>query len=262
MSKETLLKFPNSVLGACFNNHIKLPKRKGNIFIDRDPKIFSLMCYYISSLTLPNFSNLIEEQDFYDELLFWKIPIKQSETQFKFNNNWCSSYLILDKTNTKLEKNCKEHGIVFLEPTMNIFNSYLEFKIEVLLASKSKNHLYIGLVDESKYKKSYLQSNFWKDCPCSFYWDAWNGILIKTDEKGNQILTKSGYGCDFGEKIIKYGIKYNQINRTLSFYRNDVDLGIACHNVQPNLTPAIDIWFEHGKISILQNKEPNIKVYL
>ncbi len=76
MSKETLLKFPNSVLGACFNNYIKLPKRKGNIFLEREPKIFSLMCYYLSNLSLPNFSNLIEEKDFYDELIFWKIPKK------------------------------------------------------------------------------------------------------------------------------------------------------------------------------------------
>ena len=55
ISYKTLIKYPNSVLGALFNNHIKIPKRKGNIFIDRDPKIFSLMCYYLSNLSLPNF---------------------------------------------------------------------------------------------------------------------------------------------------------------------------------------------------------------
>ena len=262
ISQKLLLKFPNSVLGTIFNNHIKLPKRKGNIFIDRDPKIFSLMYYYLSNLTLPNFSNLTEEKDFFEELSFWKIPIKQSKTQFKFDNKWCSPYLIIEKSQTIIKKNSSEHGIVFLKPKMNIFNSYVEFKIDLSIPCKNKNHLYIGLVDETKYKKSYLESTLWKDSPCSFYWDAWSGKLIKIDENGNQISCINGYGCEFNENEIKYAIEYNQINRTVSFYRNDVNLGIAFHNVQPNLTPSIDIWFECGKIQITNSKEANVKIYL
>ena len=145
---------------------------------------------------------------------------------------------------------------------MNIFNSYVEFKIDLSIPCKNKNHLYIGLVDETKYKKSYLESTLWKDSPCSFYWDAWSGKLIKIDENGNQISCINGYGCEFNENEIKYAIEYNQINRTVSFYRNDVNLGIAFHNVQPNLTPSIDIWFVNGKITIGKEKEPNVRIYL
>ncbi len=220
------------------------------------------MYYYLSNLTLPNFSNLTEEKDFFEELSFWKIPIKQSKTQFKFDNKWCSPYLTIEKSQTIIKKNSSEHGIVFLKPKMNIFNSYVEFKIDLSIPCKNKNHLYIGLVDETKYKKSYLESTLWKDSPCSFYWDAWSGKLIKIDENGNQILCKNGYGCEFNENEIKYAIEYNQINRTVSFYRNDVNLGIAFHNVQPNLTPSIDIWFECGKIQITNSKEANVKIYL
>ena len=262
ISKALLLKYPNSVLGAIFNNHIKLPKRNGNIFIDRDPKIFSLMLFYLQNLSLPNFANEIEEKDFFDEISFWKIPIKQSKTQFKFNFKWCSPNLIIDKTQTIIKKNSTEHGIVFLKPKMNIFNSYIEFKIDISIPYKNKNHLYIGLVDETKYKKSYLQSTFWKDCPCSFYWDAWNGKLIKIDENGNQTFSKKNYGCDFEGNDIKYGILYNHFDRTVSFFRNDVNLGVAFHHVQPNLTPSIDIWFVNGKITIGKEKEPNVRIYL
>ena len=262
ISYKTLIKFPNSVLGALFNNHIKIPKRKGNIFIDRDPKIFSLMCYYLSNLSLPNFNNIIEEINFFEELSFWKIPIKQNQIQFKFDNKWCSPYLKIDKSQTIIRKNSSEHGIVFMKPKMNVFNSFVEFKIDISIPSKNKNHLYIGLVDETKYKKNYLQSTFWKDSPCSYYWDTCSKKLIKIDEFGKQMLNKNGYGCEFEGNENKYAIEYNQKNRTVSFYRNNVNLGVAFHNVQPNLTPSIDVWFESGKISITKAKEPNVQIYL
>ena len=262
LSYKTLIKYPNSVLGALFNNHVKIPKRKGNIFIDRDPKTFSLMYYYLTNLSLPNFKNLSEENDFFEELSFWKIPIKQSKIQFKFDNKWCSPYLKIVKSQTSIIKNSSEHGIVFMKPKMNIFNSFVEFKIDVSIPCKNKNHLYIGLVDETKYRKNFLESTFWKDSPCSYYWDTCSKKLIKIDEFGKQMLNKNGYGCEFEGNENKFAIEYNQKNRTVSFYRNNVNLGVAFHNVQPNLTPSIDVWFESGKISITKAKEPNVQIYL
>lgn len=70
---------------------------------------------------------------------------------------------------------------------------------------RGKSHLFIGLVDRSKYKYdnlgkityiTALVSTFWKDSPSSYYWDVWNTKLIKTDENGIQVGSVSGYGCN------------------------------------------------------------------
>ena len=73
------------------------------------------------------------------------------------------------------------------------------------MPARGKSHLFIGLVDKSKYKPEYLSnlnhhlfyivSTFWKDSPSSYYWDVWNYKLIKTDENGVQTGTSGGYGC-------------------------------------------------------------------
>jgi hypothetical protein len=49
---------------------------------------------------------------------------------------------------------------------------------------KGKSHLFIGVVDKSKYRPEYLVSTFWRDAPNSMYWDVWSTKLIKTDERG------------------------------------------------------------------------------
>jgi len=70
------------------------------------------------------------------------------------------------------------------------------------IPSRGKNHLFVGLVDKSKYKYEHLSkfrltlvSTFWKDSPSSYYWDVWNSKIIKTDENGIQISGIGGYGC-------------------------------------------------------------------
>ena len=70
---------------------------------------------------------------------------------------------------------------------------------------RGKSHLFIGLVDKTKYKYENLVSTFWKDSPSSFYWDVWNTKLIKTDENGIQVGSVSGYGCQCeGNRNITY----------------------------------------------------------
>ena len=86
--------------------------------------------------------------------------------------------------------------------------------------------------------------------------------MIKTDETGAQVLTKNGYGCDYEEYENKLAIEYNQEKRTVNFYKNDINLGTAFHNVPPNLTPALDVWFENGIIKIIDTPGPEEKIYL
>lgn len=211
---------------------------------------------------MPIFTSDIEEKNFFQELSFWKIPLIKNPVQFKFDKNWCAETLIIDNNGTSLKKKNPQHGIVFIKPGLNAFASYIEFRVLVDVPCKTKSHLFIGLVDESKYKKSFLMSTFWKESPSAFYWDVWNTQLIKTDDIGTQVLTKNGYGCENEDYETKLAIEYNQEKRTVNFYKNDINLGTAFHNVPPNLTPALDIWFESGMVKITKSSEPEEKIYL
>ena len=253
------------VLYNCFNGKIKLPKKNGKIFIDRDSKSFSNMLHFLRNSCLPNFNDEIEERNFFDELKFWKIPIKiiQKKSNFVFNHSLCGYIFAIDKSKKIITKKNSSHGIAILNPSMNIFNSYFEFKVNINSnASKNYSHLLIGLVDSNKFTKNIYM--FFKNSPSIFYWDIYKGELYKNDENGKKIATKNNYGCKYMnfESEIKFGILYNQENRTVSFYKNNINFGIAFHNVPPNLNPTLEICFENGKIQILDAVEPEDKIYL
>jgi hypothetical protein len=144
---------------------------------------------------------------------------------------------------------------------------------------RGKSHLFIGLVDKSKYKYENLGnyislkisvSTFWKDSPSSFYWDVWSTKLIKTDDNGIQTGSISGYGCqcegEFYCLCLEYettiSIKYDHKSRSVSFYKNSVYQGIAFRNVPAGLTPSLDIWFESGTVEIIKNTNVQERIYL
>jgi hypothetical protein len=135
---------------------------------------------------------------------------------------------------------------------------------------RGKSHLFIGLVDKSRYKYENLVSTFWKDSPSSYYWDVWNTKLIKTDENGIQVGSVSGYGCSCEgnyyiieiEYETKIGIKYDNKSRSVSFYKNSVCQGIAFRNVPSGFHPSLDVWFESGTVEINKSSSFQEKVYL
>jgi len=94
-----------------------------------------------------------------------------------------------------VKKNGANHGIIFCSYPFDDIYNYVEFKVNIVQPSRTKSHLFIGVVDKSKYKKEFLTSTFWRDSPCSYYWDVWNTKLIKTDELGSQSGVLNGYGC-------------------------------------------------------------------
>ena len=60
----------------------------------------------------------------------------------------------------------------------------------------------------------------------------------------------------------KIGIFYEYKNKTLSFFKNGINQGIAFKNVQPGMTPSLDLWFESGNIEILKKYTPDEKIFL
>ena len=261
-TRGVLTKYPTSVLGICFIGEIKLPQRNGRYFLDRDASNFQMLLHYLRTSTFPSFTSQHDERNFFMELNYWKIPLRTNPIAFEFDKNWCAETLSIDKSAKILKKRNPQHGIVFVKPTMNAFNPYIEFKVVMNARCKIKSHLFLGLVDVSKYQKKFLTSTFWKDSPSAFYWDVWNHQLIVTDEHGTQVTTKKEYGCECEDFETKLAIRYDQEHRTVTYYKNDINLGVAFHNVQPNLTPALDVWFENGMITIMNSTGPEEKIYL
>ena len=102
---KTLTKYPNSVLAACINGKISLPKRNGHFFLDRNPNDFKLLLYFLKKSKLPKFQNFFEEKNFFKELEFWRIPIKiSSKKRLQFDLNLTPNCFNIDKTKTTLTK--------------------------------------------------------------------------------------------------------------------------------------------------------------
>ena len=268
-SKQTLTKYPQSALAKMFSGKYKLQTHNGRVFIDRDGRIFQYVLSYLRNGTLPPFEdNDSLKESFYNELDYWQIPLNDNGVQMKspfiFDNEWCAETLSIDSNslNKLINKNHIKHGIIFCSPVMDDVNSYVEFKVNITIPYKGKSLLFVGLVDKSKYKYENLLSSFWKDSPSSFYWDAWSTKLIKIDENGTQVGSLTGYGCHCDSLETTIGIKYNYNEQTIEFYKNGANLGIAFRNVPNGLTPALDIWFENGKVEILNNTQPSNNLFL
>ena len=265
-TKQTLMKYPNSNLSTFILN--KLSQSNGTsenkIVIEREPKNFLNIISYLRNDKYPNFKDDKEYQNFLDELDFWQIPLNINEINkykrniFIFDEKWCAKTIDIDKNYPyMLTKFNQQHGIVFCTPCISEENPYIEFKISFQSTCKNKNMVYVGLVDKAKYKLDNLTSTYWRDCPSSNYWDIWNMKLIKIDENGVQIGCSTGYGCQCQTDETIIGIKYDYENRTVSFYKNGVNCGIAFTNVKNNLTPSLDLWFEEGTVEIMKTNAPD-----
>ena len=182
--------------------------------------------------------------------------------EFQFDPNWCAEVLTIEHNNTSVKKQNLQHGIVFVKQALDLYSPYIEFKVNINIPWKGKSHLFIGLVDKSKYKFEHLASKYWKDSPSAYYWDVWNCQLIKTNENGVQIGSAKGYGCQCVETETYLAIMYDYKTRTVSFYKNGLCYGVAFKNVPNGLTPALDLWFESGTIQIVSNAIYQKQIYL
>lgn len=247
-----------------------------HVVIRREPTIFELLISFLRNDNLPYFKDYNQECLLIEEAIYWGIPINDKirlsklilnmglarSNIFQFDPQWCASTLklVFKHQYNVIEKHEGQHGIAFSKLKLDEVNDYIQYRVQIKIPSTTNSHLFIGLVDKSKYKAEYLSksyfiyhkaSSYWKDSPSSYYWDVWNGKLIKTNERGNQVGSMSGYGClcepEFNTSV---GIKYNFKQKTIVFYKNGINQGIAFRNVPSGLTPSIDIWFVYGSVEI------------
>ena len=60
----------------------------------------------------------------------------------------------------------------------------------------------------------------------------------------------------------KISIKYDYKSRSVIYYKNGISQGVAFKNVQPGLTPSLDIWFESGSVEIMKTHSFQEKLFL
>lgn len=127
---------------------------------------------------------------------------------------------------------------------------------------KDQSHLYIGLIDKSNIKTEDIPNFNFKTAPSIYYWDVWQLTLYKNDSEGNLENSAIGYGCQCTGFDVLLGIKYDYKQRTISFYKNSINLGIAFKNVPSGLTPIIDLGFESGTVQLTNIQKLIEKVFL
>ena len=267
-TRSTLTRCPNSALAVMFSGRHQTQLHNGRVFLDRDGEAFTAVISFLRTGKIPIFKTKIQESEFMEEVEFWQIQLEanvgenDANLPLEFDAQWCADTLALENSNTVVRKNGTHHGIVFGKIPLDNSNPYIEFKITINIPSRTKSHLFVGLVDKSKYRYEHLTSTFWKDSPSSYYWDVWNTKLIKTDEGGIQTGVMSGYGCACEDYETKLGIKYDAKNRSVSFFKNGINQGVAFRQVTSGYYPSLDIWFESGSIEILNEKAPKQKEFL
>jgi len=53
---------------------------------------------------------------------------------------------------------------------------------------------------------------------------------------------------------------YDIKTKSVSFYKNNINQGVAFTNVSSGLYPSLDLWFESGTIEIIKTQEKNISL--
>ena len=129
--------------------------------------------------------------------------------------------------------------------------------LKIIKKINKKKQIIIGLINKNTFKIENLNKNFCKDFSNCFYWDVFNKKLIKTNEFGNKIDYFFGYGCDCENDEFYLGIKFDYVQRNVSFYKNKICMGIAFSNVDSNLNPFVNLMFQEGIVEIVDENNNN-----
>ena len=260
---KDLIKYPYSKLSTYFTSLENIPKRNNHYFLDRNHETFLQILDFIKTEKIPNFTKKSGKKKFLDELSYWGINIKiEQKENLIFDKNYCPKYFILNKNNNILQKGNHFSGIVLIKRQLNYNNPYIEFYISI--GNLYNNHkIYFALVDASKFKSKYVNSSFNKNVPFVFLWDIFGNKLFKPNgEKTKSMDLSKECKCYLNFNVTKFGLKYNHFENSIELFRNDINLGVEVKNIQPFLTPAIEINAEECKIQLLNNNDQQSKIFI
>ena len=182
----------------------------------------------------------------------------------QFDITYTPPFFKLDKSLTYLTKSNNFHGIILLNKTLKVTSPYFELMIYLNEPFKIKKKFFIGLVDKSNFTKEHINCSFEdKTAPFVFYWDVHQNLIIKNKKnKKEKFEMKESCICCFNNYEIKLGMKYDQKNRSIILYKNDIELDVNIQNIEPGLTPAIELDLNNCKIQLLQSNEHHDIFYL
>lgn len=74
-TRTTLCMAKDSTLAAMFSGRHKLSIHNNRVFIDRDGDTFCLIVNFLRNGKIPIFASKIKENQFFEELDYWSIPL-------------------------------------------------------------------------------------------------------------------------------------------------------------------------------------------
>ena len=263
---KLLTKYPNSILAACINGKISLPKKNGHIFFDRNYDDFKLLLYYLKKGKLPKFKNINEEKIFFKELDFWRIPLKINTSKLlQFDLTYTATCFNIEKNNTTLTNPNNLHGIILLNKSLTALTPYVEFSIFLFNPFNNNKKFFFGLVNKKNFLQNHINNSFEDgSAPFIFYWDIYKNKVIKNRNGGirNWVEFKKPCQCYWNNYEIKFGMKYDQRKHSISLYRNDIELDVEISNIDPGMVPAIELHLEECKIQLSPNSDCQELFYL
>ena len=101
-----------------------------------------------------------------------------------------------------------------------------------------------------------------------FYWDLFNEKIVKTNKnyfnraEFRSIHLNKFCRCYKNNYETKYGLFYNHQEHSVELFRDNVKLDILIQNIEPGLTPALEIHIENCRIQLSSKNKYHKKIYL
>ena len=159
------------------------------------------------------------------------------------------------------------HGIVLLNKKLTALTPYIEFNVCLNNPNKNKKIL-LALVEETKIEKNDLIKSFENNVPFVFYWDLFSDKIFKSNKN---VFNKNEFRsvelnrfcrCFKNNYETKFGLIYNQQDHNVELIRDDIKLDILIQNIEPGLTPALEIHIDNCKVLLSSRNKYQEKFFL
>jgi hypothetical protein len=254
-SLDTLLIYPESMLGSMFSGKYKIEKdEKGYFFIDRDGTHFRYILNFLRSGTLLMPEDPVVKRELLVEAEFYQIKplidliMHGPQKEVRFSRELVHKNITLDSTRTIATVSTKGTCRVIVDtPSISTGKNFWEFRLDKL---QNPNCIAIGVTRTTGNLSAYVGSSK----------DGWSLIVMNRE---NMKKWNSPTCEEYGTGVFKEGdtvgmlLDYTNGERgTLSFYLNGTNQGEAFRNLPPHLFPTVSLHSKGDQVSLLPSRVP------